>query len=249
MSFIRHGPPGPMWVGQCREENRDAACLEWERAARTILAARQTTPGQCHYSLSNSACQRAWARWGCSCRTTRGQLAACQWAGEEGPHATPPAAAEAALPPACKRHAGGDYTGVDSLVASNSRFNEFLVLWEGASEEQDLWIPCAALMQDCPDLVLAAEAAWDAAPLDQLPALEQLLLPAPRSAPPPDPVPAPASVSGQVSGLQPAAAVTLARNMHGWIKNEVRAMGGDVGAFRPFCRYAIPAHLLVSPTP
>eukprot|EP00961_Rhodomonas_salina_P288398 3897291-Rhodomonas_salina.1 len=61
-------------------------------------------------------------------------------------------------------------------------------------------------MQDCPDLVLAAEAAWDAAPPDQLPALEQLPLPAPCSAPPLDPVPAPASVSGQASGLQPAAA-------------------------------------------
>eukprot|EP00961_Rhodomonas_salina_P252325 3410822-Rhodomonas_salina.1 len=36
---------------------------------------------------------------------------------EEGSPATPPAVDEAALPPACERHAGGDYTGVDSLVA------------------------------------------------------------------------------------------------------------------------------------
>eukprot|EP00961_Rhodomonas_salina_P099180 1333959-Rhodomonas_salina.1 len=69
-------------------------------------------------------------------------------------------------------------------------------------------------MQDCPELVEATEAVWDAAQPDPLPALCQLELPA--SVPAAQPA---QQVSSSGSpGLSPQAVVTLTRNLHGWIR-------------------------------
>eukprot|EP00961_Rhodomonas_salina_P045712 613888-Rhodomonas_salina.1 len=79
---------------------------------------------------------------------------------------TPVARTRSPSPLGRERHAGGDYDEVDRLLARTSAGDEFLVQWAGESPEHDLWLPRDALMQDCPDLVLAMEAAWDALPPD-----------------------------------------------------------------------------------